>query len=312
MNRLTINQGPQKGRRFSLRGSQISVGQARNADVHLIDPEVAESHLVLLQEEDKICIQSVAEDSMVLVNGKQAAVGVWLVPGDELQIGDTQLLFTHTRFHTGGAARRTGKMHRLTVGAVVSVLILEIAFIVGFSLYRNHPSSSDSKVIEPEFVDDGSLTENSDEQIEMPESVLSISRINQIKGFDDNKQFELVVIRVDFKSQREFTDEEIAGIRLKGVFEENENSLGVTSNMGFMPASEWPVFRRDQRRDRFYSLAAVLIPLGSLVSSETVEVLAADVLIQGTLGIYFGDDLQDEQVISLKLESTNRESSLNA
>jgi hypothetical protein len=302
MNRLTISDGPHQGRRFSLRDPEISLGRGAQAGIHLDDPEVDEVHLILLQQGDQLCIGSISPDPLVLINGSQAEEGTLLQPGDELQVGNTRLVFTNAKLHTGMSARRTGKMHRVTVGAIVMVLILETLFILGFSLYRRDKASLESLRQAAQTMKEEQASPEESGTFELSPPVLSIRKGESSYVFDDQNSFQICLFRLDFDSQRELIDEELKQLRVEGRFLEKVGTNAWSELTAYTPSSNWPVHQRDQRRDRFFCLTTVLLPLDPLISAEDAEVLYEEKVIAGSLRLYFGNELQDEKKVELHLQ----------
>jgi signal transduction histidine kinase len=100
MERLIVTKGADEGKQFDLLLDQITIGRDSSNRLRLHDTEVSRRHAELQKTPDGYRILDVGSANGTYVNNR-AIRDVLLRPGDQVQIGQTILLFTQTS--AGGA-----------------------------------------------------------------------------------------------------------------------------------------------------------------------------------------------------------------
>lgn len=90
---LVVIAGPDKGRSFALtEGQTLVLGRGQASNTQLNDPRVSRVHCVLQVDGGKVRLTDSGSAAGTLVNG-QVAIEHELLPGQVIQIGDTQLRY---------------------------------------------------------------------------------------------------------------------------------------------------------------------------------------------------------------------------
>ena len=76
-----------------LEGLQVTVGRGRGNDVVIPDPTVSRHHLVLERLAAGWSAHDVHSTNGTLVNGEPIGTGRPLYPDDQLQLGDTEVVY---------------------------------------------------------------------------------------------------------------------------------------------------------------------------------------------------------------------------
>ena len=307
MNRLTIQSGATKGRRFSLRDSDIQVGSGADCTIQLEDPEVSDLHVRLVTRDGQVYLEP-QPACPVLVNGNPATEST-LQHGDELQIGATRLTFTVASLHAGMTVRRVGKMQRITVMAIILVLVLEGIYIVLLSSFRQDRSELEAL----RHAELAAATNASKEVEAAARSEDAGAPKLRIKGTDhtfakdDQELFDICMIDLQFSGNRALTVDELDRIRVEGQFLEKVGTNEWTDPGGYMPSEPWS-FVQDAKNERlFRSQSTMLLPRDPLYFRAETTIISEPVILGGTIKVFYEAELMDEKKIKIQLlERMNR------
>jgi len=89
---LEILDGPLRGERLAIDGSQVSVGSGADNDLILPDPAVSQHHLVIEKTDEGYRLRDLGSTNGSFVNRLKLEQAL-LTPGSEIWIGQTRLLF---------------------------------------------------------------------------------------------------------------------------------------------------------------------------------------------------------------------------
>jgi len=89
---LLLLTGPSAGRRYEL-GAEAVLGRSPSCEIPLDDVKVSRRHARILLAENKAVISDLGSRNGTMVNGEKISTEVSLVPGDQVQVGDTTALF---------------------------------------------------------------------------------------------------------------------------------------------------------------------------------------------------------------------------
>jgi len=135
MYRLIFINGKCKGRRLVFRNNRSTIGSDPKCALSLDDAELLGEHAVIERDEHGIHLRRLAPEAAVAINGDEVEHAA-LHDGDIIGIGGTRLRFQAQQSmlqETGG--RRGDHMQYLTLAAVIILLLLELAILIGWSLY---------------------------------------------------------------------------------------------------------------------------------------------------------------------------------
>ena len=90
---LTVQQGPQRGQRFSLARESITIGRVAGSDVVISDPEVSRRHASITWEGGQPVIRDLGSTNGTFVNGVRLTGPLALHDGDTIGLGKVQLSF---------------------------------------------------------------------------------------------------------------------------------------------------------------------------------------------------------------------------
>ena len=90
---LLVVQGVEQGARFELGDRPLAVGRDARNDIRILDSEVSRNHATLQKVKDDYVLTDRNSSNGTLVNGVAIRSHV-LVDGDQIQLGNTQLLFS--------------------------------------------------------------------------------------------------------------------------------------------------------------------------------------------------------------------------
>ena len=91
MPKLLVTQGPSRGAVFTV-ADGATVGRAWNNTIQLMDEQTSRNHARFAQSPKGIEIEDLGSRNGILVNGRHVPRAA-LKPGDEIQIGDTLLVY---------------------------------------------------------------------------------------------------------------------------------------------------------------------------------------------------------------------------
>lgn len=90
---LTVQQGPQRGQRFSVAKDSIIIGRVAGSDVVVSDPEVSRRHASITWERGQPIIRDLGSTNGTFVNGVRLTGPQALRDGDTIGLGKVQLGF---------------------------------------------------------------------------------------------------------------------------------------------------------------------------------------------------------------------------
>ncbi len=89
---LTIVEGPNRGKKFSLNKSAMKIGKRDTNDIVLKDTTVSRSHMEVKYLEDRFLLRDLESTNGTFVNGTRVKEA-YLEPGDLIKVGNTSLEF---------------------------------------------------------------------------------------------------------------------------------------------------------------------------------------------------------------------------
>jgi len=90
---LTVQQGPQRGQRFSVAKDSIVIGRMMGSDVVISDPEVSRRHASITWERGQPILRDLGSTNGTFVNGVRLTGSQALSNGDTIGLGKVQLGF---------------------------------------------------------------------------------------------------------------------------------------------------------------------------------------------------------------------------
>jgi hypothetical protein len=87
---VVVVQGEDEGKHFPLHRS-LRIGRAPDNEVQLQDGMISRHHAHIVAQEDACYVADLESANGTFVNGEQISESVWLLPEDEIQVGDTVL-----------------------------------------------------------------------------------------------------------------------------------------------------------------------------------------------------------------------------
>lgn len=95
---LIVIRGPNLGHKYSLQGSEASIGRSTSNSVVLPFPEISRRHARMWQDKDAYYLEDLGSTNGTFVDNSRLYEPARIYDGDEIQIGDSlQLLFTNPR-----------------------------------------------------------------------------------------------------------------------------------------------------------------------------------------------------------------------
>ncbi len=88
---LSVTGGQDHGARFGLRGPETTIGRGPVMDIVLTDPRVSRRHAVIRLSDTVLTIEDLASSAGTTVNGSPISGTTTLAPGDQVEIGSTEL-----------------------------------------------------------------------------------------------------------------------------------------------------------------------------------------------------------------------------
>lgn len=96
MAKFILTQGDQPGREIPVEGKMVVFGRSDDCDVVLVDPNVSRRHAHAIILNGMVAVVDLGSSNGTLVNGIPIS-RIFLMDGDELQLGGTTLLFVEDR-----------------------------------------------------------------------------------------------------------------------------------------------------------------------------------------------------------------------
>jgi pSer/pThr/pTyr-binding forkhead associated (FHA) protein len=91
MPKLLVTQGPARGAAFAL-ADGATVGRSWNNSIQIVDEQISRNHARFTQSGKGFEIEDLGSRNGVIINGKRVERAL-LKPGDEIEIGDTLLVY---------------------------------------------------------------------------------------------------------------------------------------------------------------------------------------------------------------------------
>lgn len=90
---LVFTQGPIAGKRFEIKGVEISIGRRKTNDVVLEDPLVSRVHAIVMARAGVVLVEDLGSNNGTYVNGERVLYLRQLHHGDSLQVGSSRAVF---------------------------------------------------------------------------------------------------------------------------------------------------------------------------------------------------------------------------
>ncbi|NCD33723.1 MAG: FHA domain-containing protein [Spartobacteria bacterium] len=134
--KLIFKNGPSAGRSISIQHGSIIIGRADGCSIRLTDPYLADQHCEIEWRGSRAVLKRLCAHGRISINGEHVEKEQTLANGDVLELGGIQLGFIRPRDPLTEQVRRVGFIQSLTFVAVALILLLELLFLVGLSLWR--------------------------------------------------------------------------------------------------------------------------------------------------------------------------------
>ncbi len=134
MFRLVFISGPIKGRRLVIQQGDVIIGSEPDCSIPLAGAGVAPRHAVVGGRERGHYIQKLDEGAKLVVNGDEVSERK-LFHGDQIDIGETRMIFQTSRSGSDGGRRRAGKMLGITMISIAGILLLQAGILIGLLVY---------------------------------------------------------------------------------------------------------------------------------------------------------------------------------
>ncbi|MBN1270254.1 MAG: FHA domain-containing protein [Kiritimatiellae bacterium] len=135
MYRIIFLSGPHKGKRLAVQQQTVMIGRDPDCHVHLDDKRVSWQHAVIEERPDGVFIRDVGALNKIEVNSQEVRESM-LLHGDEITLGDTKLQFQLIQPLAAENARRISHVQGITFALVALIILVEILFLVGLSMWR--------------------------------------------------------------------------------------------------------------------------------------------------------------------------------
>jgi len=135
MYRLTFLSGPLKGKRLAIQQGPVIIGRDPDCHIAVADDEISRKHAVIELRDDAFHIRDLGSTNGILVNDKNCRESK-LKHGDTLEIGRTRIHFQQMNQDDLREKRRVTHSQGLAFGAVIFIILIQLTFVVGFSLWR--------------------------------------------------------------------------------------------------------------------------------------------------------------------------------
>lgn len=135
MYRLTFLSGPLKGKRLTIQQGPVIIGRDPDCHIAVADDEISRKHAVIELRGDSFFIRDLGSMNGILVNEKNCRESE-LKHGDTLEIGRTKIHFQQMDPDGSREENRVTHSQGLAFGAVIFIILVQVAFVIGFSLWR--------------------------------------------------------------------------------------------------------------------------------------------------------------------------------
>ena len=135
MYRLTILTGKDKNTRRVLRQEQAVLGRALSCDVVLADDDsIHDQHALIERHQTGVSIIDLESNSLQV--NDQRVEQQKLESGDEVQLGDTRILYEVVREFSGKTSRRKSRLYLLALSLTGCILVAQLACILTMTLWH--------------------------------------------------------------------------------------------------------------------------------------------------------------------------------
>ena len=135
MYRLIFQTGPLKGKRLAIQQGPVIIGRDPDCHIAVADDEISRKHAVIELRDDGFYIRDLGSMNGILVNDR-ACRESRLRHGDNLEIGRTKIHFQQMAQDSDREERRVTHSQGLAFGAVIFIILVQVAFVIGFSVWR--------------------------------------------------------------------------------------------------------------------------------------------------------------------------------
>ena len=135
MYRLTFLSGPLKGKRLAIQQGPVIIGRDPDCHIAVADDEISRKHAIIELRDDAFYIRDLGSMNGILVNERNCRESR-LKHGDTLEIGRTRIHFQQMNQDDLREKRRVTHSQGLAFGAVLFIILAQIVFVIGFSLWR--------------------------------------------------------------------------------------------------------------------------------------------------------------------------------
>ena len=135
MYRLIFLSGPLKGKRLAIRQGPVTIGRDPECHIAVADNKISRKHAVIELRDDGFYIRDLGSVNGILVNDKVCRESK-LKHGDIIEIGRTKILFQQMGQDDTREERRVTHSQGLAFAAVICIILVQLAFVVGFSVWR--------------------------------------------------------------------------------------------------------------------------------------------------------------------------------
>lgn len=135
MYRLIFLSGPLKGKRLTIQQGPVIIGRDLDCHIAVADDEISHKHAVIELRDGGFFIRDLGSMNGILVNGRNCRESK-LKHGDTFEIGRTKIHFQQMGQNDSLEKRRVTHSQRLAFGAVIFIIFVQVAFVIGFSLWR--------------------------------------------------------------------------------------------------------------------------------------------------------------------------------
>ena len=135
MYRLIFLSGPLKGKRLAIQQGPVIIGRDPDCHIAVADDEISRKHAIIELRDNAFHIRDLGSMNGILVNDRTCREAK-LNHGDTLEIGRTRIHFQQMNQNDLREKRRVTHSQGLAFGAVIFIILIQLAFVVGFSLWR--------------------------------------------------------------------------------------------------------------------------------------------------------------------------------
>jgi pSer/pThr/pTyr-binding forkhead associated (FHA) protein len=117
---IIITAGPREGDFYPLGHRTTVIGRDEAVPIQVVDERVSRRHLQIRYEPEKGYVAlDMRSSNGVFINGRRITVETLLADSDEIQVGDTKMMFTVSDFPDKQSAmahfKKAGQKHRSTL-----------------------------------------------------------------------------------------------------------------------------------------------------------------------------------------------------